>query len=76
MTKSGDVKEQIATIAGIVKDIAYMQKDIEYIKQHFAMKEDLLPIENDVSLVKKIIFGVISAILLAIVGAGMTVLLR
>ena len=60
----------------ISKDITYLQRDIDDIKKHYATKEDLVPLTNDLNLVKKIIFGAVSVIGLAVLGAWVNFIIK
>lgn len=63
-------------IAGMVADVGYIKDEVKDIKTQmssaYVTKNELELVKQDVGLIKKIVFGFISVILLGFVGAAVT----
>jgi hypothetical protein len=63
-------------IALLYQEVNYIKNDIKEIKQNYATKEDLVPIINDLTLIKRIIYGFLSLVASAVVIGWMSFIIR
>lgn len=72
-TRNGKTSDTTTSLAVIMNDIGYIKSDISDIKrtvEHgYVTKDEFEPI-------KRIVYGIVSLMLVAIVGAGMAVVLK